>query len=62
MELIKKIGFAAYIKSRLLSPRQIIYGFRHYRDMFTEFSVKNALFCARYNAGPSKCIEGYDFY
>ncbi len=60
-DFIKKIGLMGYIKTRILSPKQIIYGFKHWREMFNTFSIRNALFCARYEAGPSKCIEGYDF-
>jgi len=58
---IKKVGLRSYIKSRILTPREIVYGFKHCREMFCDFSIGNALFCARYNAGPKKCIEGYDF-
>lgn len=54
------IPFWIYIKSRILTPMQILAGFKS--PVFPPTSIGAILFNARYNAGPKKCIVGYDFY
>ena len=54
------IPLGIYIKSRIITPAQLIRGFKN--PVCPPTSIGAILFNARYNAGPEKCIVGYDFY
>ena len=54
----KDIPLLIYLKTRFLTPSEIIKGFRD--PVFPPTSLKDIIFNARYNTG--KAIPGYDFH
>ncbi len=60
-QVIKKIGLFAFIKSRIVTPRQFLKAWdnENMHIFGAKWTILDILFFARYEAG--KAIEGYDF-
>lgn len=58
-EVIKEMGLIPFLKTRLVSPKQIKEAIKDYDLNLKEESLSSILFNARYHA--LKAIDGYDF-